>query len=116
MFRDEFGNSNLSRDNGLKLELADFAPEDLARGITGSISIDSATLCRFLDEAEQMDQKAKQKQGAVQHLVPGAKKRRREKTPTEDINSDDERRYTDIEQRVQERELADDSPYHSSQS
>lgn len=116
VFRDEFGGPNLSRDAGLKLELGDFAPEDLARGISGSFLVDSATLCRFLDEAEQEEQEAKQKQGIVQHLVPGAKKRRREKTPPEDVNSEDDRRHADDERRFRARESADDSSYHSSQS
>lgn len=83
VFRDEFGGPNLSQDTGLKLELGDFAPQDLARGISGSFLIDSATLYRFLNEAEQEEQEAKQKRGVVQRLVPGAKKRRREKTPPE---------------------------------
>jgi len=49
VFRDEFGAPNLSQDVGLKLELGDFAPQDLAEGISGSFLIDSATLCRFLN-------------------------------------------------------------------
>jgi hypothetical protein len=116
VFRDEFGSPNLSRGAGLKLELRDFAPEDLARGISGSFLIDSATLCRFLNEAEQEEQEAKQERGVVQRLLPGAKKRRREKTPPEDVNSEDDRGHADVERRVRARASEDDSSYQSSQS
>lgn len=54
VFRDEFGCPNLSPDAGLKLELTDSAPEILANGVSGSFLIKSATLCRFLDKAEQV--------------------------------------------------------------
>jgi hypothetical protein len=111
VFHDEFGGPNLSRDAGLKLELRDFAPQDLARGISGSFLIDSATLCRFLNEAEQEEQEAEQERGVIQRLLPGAKKRRREKTPPEDINSEDDRRHVDNERMVRARASADDSSY-----
>ncbi|KAL9103920.1 MAG: hypothetical protein Q9163_001068 [Psora crenata] len=117
VFRDDFGRPNLSQDAGLKLELRDFAPEVLASGISGSFLIDSATLCGFLDEAEESElKKNKQKRGIRHHLIPGAKRRRREETPPEQINSEDERRYADEERRVEARESADDSSYHSSPS
>ena len=116
VFRDESCNPNTSQDAGLKLELGDFAPKDLARGISGSILVDAVTLSRFLDEAEEEEQEAKQKKRTVDHLEPGAKKQRREKTPPENMNSDDERRWSEEERRIQARELADDSSFHSSQS
>jgi len=100
VFRDEFGDPNLSQDAGLKLELGDLAPQDLARGISGFFLIGSATLCRFLNEAEQEEQEAKQKRGVVQHLVPSAKKRRWEKTLLEDVNSEDDRRHANDERMV----------------
>ena len=65
MFCNGFGAPNISRDTGLKLDLRDFTSNDLARGISGSVLIDSATLCRFLNETEQEEQEAKEKQGAV---------------------------------------------------
>ena len=63
---------------GLTLELKDFAPKDLAEGILDSFLIDPTILCRFPNEAEQ---ETKKERGVVQHLLPGAKKRRREETP-----------------------------------
>ena len=109
VFRDESGSPNLSPEAGLRLELRDFAPEDLAEGISDSFLIDSALLCRFLNEAEQEEQETKQERGVVQHLLPGAKKRRREKTPPEEVSSEED------ERRVRSRESEDDSSYKSSQ-
>lgn len=54
VIRDEFGSPNLSPDAGLKLELKDSAPEIQADGVSGSFLIKSATLCQFLDKAEQV--------------------------------------------------------------
>jgi hypothetical protein len=51
----------------------------------------------------------------VQRLVLGAKKRRWEKTPLEDVNSKDDRRYVDDERRVRAQASVDDSSYNSSQ-
>ena len=116
VFRDELGCPNLSPDAGLKLELKDFAPEILADGVSGSFLIDSVTLCRFLDKAEQVEQKAKQVKGIVQHFLPGAKKRRRENSPPEEINSEDDRRFADDERRVRARASEEDSSYNPSQS
>jgi hypothetical protein len=113
-FCDESGGPNLSPDAGLRLELKDFAPEDLAEGISDSFLIDSAILCQFLDEAEKEEQETKQERGVVQHLLPGAKKRRREKTPLEEISSDDDRKLAGDDRRVRAQE-SDDSSYKSSQ-
>jgi hypothetical protein len=115
VFRDESGGPNLSPDAGLRLELKDFAPEDLAEGISDSFLIDSAILCQFLNEAEQEEQETKQERGVVQHLLPGAKKRRREETPPEEVSSDDDHKLADDERRVRTRESEDDSSYKSSQ-
>jgi len=90
VFRDESGRPNLSPDAGLRLDLKDFAPEDLARGISDSFFIDYAILCQFLNEAEYEEQETKQERGVVQQLLPGAKKRRRDVTPPEEVSSDDE--------------------------
>ena len=113
-FRDESGSPNLSPDAGLRLELKDFAPEDLAEGISDSFLINSAILCQFLDEAEQEEQETKQERRVVQHLLPGAKKRRREKTPSEEISSDEDRKLAGDDRGVRARE-SDDSSYKSSQ-
>jgi hypothetical protein len=115
VFRDESGGPNLSPDAGLRLELKDFAPEDLAEGISDSFLIDPAILCQFLNEAEQEEQETKQERGVVQHLLPGAKKRRREETPPEEVSSDDDHKLADDERRVRTRESEDDSSYKSSE-
>lgn len=78
------------QDAGLRLELKDFAPEDLAVGISGSFLIDSAVLCQFLSDAEHGEQESKQEPGVVQQLLPGAKKRRQDETPSEEVSSDNE--------------------------
>ncbi len=113
VFRDESGGPNLSPDAGLRLEQKDFAPEDLAVGISDSFLIDSAILCQFLNEAEHEEQETKQERGVVQQLLPGTKKRRRDETPPEEVSSDDE--LADDGRRVRTRESEDDSSYKSSQ-
>lgn len=71
MFRNELGDPNFSPEAGLKLELKDFAPEELTEDISGSFLISAAMLCGFINEAEQEEQN----QGVVQRLLPGAKKK-----------------------------------------
>lgn len=95
IFRDESGGPNLSPDAGLRLELKDFAPAELAEGIADSFLIDSAILCRFLNEAEHEEQETKQEQAVVHHLLPGAKKRRREETPPEESEARIDRKSID---------------------
>jgi hypothetical protein len=115
VFRDESGDPNISPDAGLKLELKDFAPEDMTKGISGSFLIDAAMLCQFLNEAEREEQETKEERGVVQRLLPGAKKRRREKTPPEEISSDDDHKLADDDRRVRARDSDDDSSYKPSQ-
>lgn len=107
----------MSRDARLKLELKDFAPDNLSEGISDSFCIDSTTLCRFLDEAEQEEQETKQERRVVQPLLSGAKKRRRIKTPPEELHSDDDDDdvLADDGRRVRTRHSQDDSSYKSSQ-
>lgn len=71
-----------SSDTGLKLELKDFASKDLAKGILGSLLIDSATLHRFLGEAEQAEQDS-HGSGFEDPLLPGAELQFRERTPSD---------------------------------
>lgn len=115
MFRDELSNPNLSPDAGLKLELRDFAPERLADGVSDSFLINSVTLCQFLDEAEHIDREDEQRQ-KIEEPSSGIRKRRRETTPPEIINSEDERIFEDHEQRVLARASEDDSSFKLSQT
>jgi hypothetical protein len=110
VFRNESGGPPLSLDTGLRLEIKDFAPEDLAEGISDSFLIESALLCRFLCEAEQKEQNIKRQRGIIHHMIPGARKRRREETPPEEVSSDDG--HTNDGRR----ESDDNSSYKSSQS
>ena len=100
---------------GLRLELKDFAPEDLTKGISGSFLINSTILCQFLNEAEQREQNTKEKRGLVEYLLPGIKKRRREETLLEEVSSDDDHKLVDDERRVRTRDSEDDSSYKLSQ-
>jgi hypothetical protein len=55
-------------------------------------------LWEFLAKAEQRDYNAGENQrGPLKPLLPGAKKRRREVTPPEELNSEDERHYVQDE-------------------
>jgi hypothetical protein len=51
----------------------------------------------------------------VQCLLPGATKRRREISPPEVINSEDDQRHEDYGRRVREQVSEDESSYKSSQ-
>lgn len=110
MFRDRFGNPNLSADAGLKLELRDFAPKSLTDGVCDSFLISSATLCQFLQEAEQRHQETKHK-GGIEELLYAAKKQWREHTPPETINSEDEQLFADDEHRAQIKAFEEDSSF-----
>lgn len=114
VFRNERGNANLAEDGGLRLELKDFAPRGLARGLNDAILIDPVTLCRCLDETEKEELEANQTKGFVEHLQHGAKKRRRARTPPKELYSEDEHKFEDDERNVRARVSADDSSYKSS--
>lgn len=48
-------------------------------------------------------------------MPPGTKKRKRTLTPSERINSDDEAKYTELEERAAKRAAADDADYESAE-
>jgi hypothetical protein len=98
LFRDEFGDPNLSQDVGLRLEQKDFAPKDLAKGISDSFLIDSAILCQFLDKAEQ---ESKQEQRVVQHFIcPLVQRNDFGKRRHQKISSDENHELANNERRV----------------
>jgi len=111
VFRDEFKNPNLSPGTGLRFELRDFAPQQLAQGVAGSFLIDSATLCRFLNEAE-LDMRTN---GVEDQFPPGTFLLRREHTPPDELNSRDEEKFRNAEQMAKMRLLEGDASYTSSQ-
>src|SRR5579871_364432 len=53
IFRDKDGKPNTAPHSGLRIELKDFACEELFREVQGFLEIDSATLCRILEQAEE---------------------------------------------------------------
>lgn len=115
MFRDRFGNPNLSADAGLKLELRDFASPSKTDGVSGSFLIPSATLCQFLQEAEQRHLKPQNKR-TIEEPLRAVKKQRRERTPPETINFEDERLFANDEQRAQTQASEEDSSFRLSSS
>jgi len=115
VFRNASGNVNPAEDAGLRLNLKDFVTDNLCCDMTDSFLIPSATLCRFLDNAEIRVEKARQERGDVEQLVLGAKKRRRERTSAEEMHSEDDQRFKDQVRRVQARISEDDSSYGPSE-
>jgi hypothetical protein len=112
VFRDEFGNPNLlSPNTGLRFDLRDFAPDDLTTDISDSFLIDSATLCRLLEEAEDEERNQEQRQGSVQNLFPDEEKLYREQSPVEEVNAEDEHKFASIERKVQKCLSDDDISY-----
>jgi hypothetical protein len=63
IFRDKDGKPNTAPDSGLRIELKDFACEDLSREVQGFLEIDSATLCGMLEQAEKRYGVWKRKEG-----------------------------------------------------
>jgi hypothetical protein len=111
VFRDDRGNP--TDHEGLRLQLKDFAYEELANNELGDegreLVISTRQLCEYLDAAETMV-------GGVEllgehSLHPGIKKRKRSETPPEEINSGDEARYVEQEERAAKRIAEGDSDY-----
>ena len=72
------------------------------------IIVSSEQLCQYLTAAEAIAQK---KNKRIRHSIPGIKKRKRSRTPPEQMTSDDEAEYVEQEQRVDERMMEDDPDY-----
>ncbi len=109
MFRDDEG--NVVPEGNLELQLQDFAPIAVLQrygALRERVVISSATLCHSLSECEANARRVAQKECLSDTLEPGTRKRRREKTPPEQINSDDEGRFDQEEQRVSKRMERDD--------
>jgi hypothetical protein len=73
-------------------------------------------LCQCLDEAEKEELEANQTKGFVENLQHGAKKRRRARTPPEELYSEDEHKFDDDERNVRARLSADDISYKPSRT
>ncbi|PSN58641.1 hypothetical protein BS50DRAFT_580584 [Corynespora cassiicola Philippines] len=112
-FRDEQG--NLSHHAGIRLQLSDFACDELSTGIINrdapEIRITTQQLCQYLAIAES---KMRGQRPLVRNSIPpGVKKRKRSVTPPEKMASDDEARYAELEERDAKRMLKDDPDYEN---
>ena len=77
IFRDEDGKPNTTPGSGLRIELKDFACEELSRDVQGFLEIDSATLCGMLERAEETYEILKRKEGSRPSAIQASRKRRR---------------------------------------
>jgi hypothetical protein len=106
-FRKENVEVNPQKD--LRLHLEDFAPPLLSKHTKFGIDIfiPSTDLCAYLRDAEQDEMNVKQELGYADPLKPGVKRKRRSSTPAEELNTDDESRYQEAEERADKRSRED---------
>jgi hypothetical protein len=117
IFRDEDGVPNLDPGAGLHLRLEDFATEALVEtyeDLEGHIFIPSNALCAYLDRAENRESTIKQERGVVKPLKSNVRKRRRQSTPPEELQSDRETRFLQDEHKASQRSMRDDLSYVAS--
>ena len=112
-FRDEQGNP--TDHPGLRLQLSDFACEELTKDAVSEkgreIAISTQELCQYLAAAEE---KGRGQRALIRHsILPGVKKRKRLATPPERLASDDEAKYVEQEEMVAKRIAEDDPDYES---
>lgn len=110
-FRDDQGNpTNIP---GLRLQLKDFAYDELAQKELGKdnrdVVVSAHQLCEYLDAAETMA--GRQDLLGEHAIAPGLKKRKRSETPPDQITSSDEASYVEQEERATKRVEEDDSDY-----
>ncbi|KAI9764422.1 MAG: hypothetical protein M1840_008445 [Geoglossum simile] len=100
VFRDDQGNP--TDHQGLRLQLSDFACEKLTEDVVGSgdreIFVSAQQLCQYLTSAENWIRRRGTL--AEESIPPGVKKRKRSRTPPEEMASDDEAKYVEQEQKV----------------
>lgn len=102
-FRKE--NGEVNPQTGLRLHLEDFAPPLLSKHTKfgRDIFISSTDLCAYLHDAEQDEVNVKQGLGYADPLKPGVRRKRRSLTTAEELNTDDESRYQEEEERANKR-------------
>ncbi|KAF1346434.1 hypothetical protein EJ07DRAFT_185554 [Lizonia empirigonia] len=115
-FRDEQGNP--TTHPGLRLQLSDFACEELTKDVVEEgrreIIVSTHELCNYLSAAED---KMCRERSLVRHSIPaGVKKRKRSVTPPEVMVSGDEARYVKEEEREAKRAAGNDSDYENTSS
>ncbi|KAJ8058571.1 hypothetical protein OCU04_012749 [Sclerotinia nivalis] len=103
IIHDENGNPNNSAEAGLHLELQNFGPEPMVQpggSLCHSIYIPVATLCSYIELAENRTTMIKQRKGIFDSIEPRVRKRPRESTPPEELDQRRERRFRESEERV----------------
>ena len=108
-FRDDQGNPTDSP--GLRLRLSDCACKDLVEDVVREgdreIHVSTQQLCQYLTDAED---RVRRREPLVKTSIPyGVKKRKRSRTPPEEMASDDEAKYVEQERKVAKR-MSDDDP------
>jgi len=117
VFRDENGNPNNAADAGLYLQLQDFATEALVENygtLNDRVYISSATLCAYLDHAEEKAVVIEEDRGVVRPTKPWVRKRRRQETPSETLDQTREKRFREDEKRAADEAVREDSSYKAS--
>ncbi|KFY05437.1 hypothetical protein V491_09128 [Pseudogymnoascus sp. VKM F-3775] len=119
LFRDDVGNLVSDPQAILELRLEDFGTEAFGAkftDLTQSIHISAESLFQFLERAEAKARRLKQKEGLVRSTKPWVRKRRRDSTPPEQLDSDREGIYAEQEQRAAKKAMKDDGSYKASSS
>ncbi|KAH8809120.1 hypothetical protein F5884DRAFT_883065 [Xylogone sp. PMI_703] len=102
LFRDDEGNLVAHPQASLQLRLEDFGTEAFGAefaDLTQNIHISAETLFTFLERAEVKARRIKQGEGRVRSTKPWVRKRRRDSTPLECLDSDREGIFAKQEQR-----------------
>lgn len=117
-FRNKDGIANSSPDAGLTLHLADFAPDALLPDPPPpqQIFIPAATLTWFLTDAENTERMIKDRSGVEQAFDKRVKKRRRDNTPAEGLDSAKEEVFREDEVRAEKRVMNRDRAYRGRKS
>ncbi|TKA39638.1 hypothetical protein B0A49_14000, partial [Cryomyces minteri] len=115
-FRDALGNCAAGPSTGLKLKLKNFGPDTMlenadAEEMSQLVSIPSSMLYEFMLRVERDASKTKDRKGKMVDLKPGARKRRRPRTPPEELKSDHERSFLEQEARDAKRSAKCDDDY-----
>ena len=112
IFRDTNGDPKSTGE--LRLRLRDFVPEDVPGPVEllqQEIIITAERLCEFLAEAEKQMSIVNQRTKKVTTTRAWTQKRRRERTPTGELEERDEKRFQMIEEKEQVVVSRDDTSY-----
>ena len=113
-FRDENGETDNSTESGLHLQLRDFVPETATRrpeSLNDRISIPAATLCGYLDYAEEDTRNCDAESENMRAATSNKKIIRRASTPAEELEIKDEQNFRAKEKKAAEKAENDDPSY-----